>query len=103
LLELTIEEWIEWMEEKKKAGMTPEQASELQRRKMAWAENQKKKEEKRKQEEEKQIEKTRQKMAAELRSRLHSVLFIALLHKYYLKFLKLFRHFLFFLQGFPSG
>ncbi len=55
------------MEEKKKAGMTTEQLTELQRRKVLWAQEQKEREQKRKREEEEQLEKTRNKMAAELR------------------------------------
>ncbi len=65
--EMTIEEWIEWMEEKKKAGMSPAQLAELERRKANWAVRQKQREEKRKREEEEQIAKTRKKMEVELR------------------------------------
>ncbi|XP_064387118.1 zinc finger CCCH domain-containing protein 13-like isoform X3 [Halichondria panicea] len=66
--EMTIEEWIEWMEEKKKAGMSPEQVAELERRKANWLEQQKQREEKRKREEEEQLAKTRKKMESELKA-----------------------------------
>ena len=68
---MTIEEWIEWMEEKKKAGMSPEQVAELERRKANWLEQQKQREEKRKREEEEQLAKTRKKMESELKWVLH--------------------------------
>ncbi len=65
--EMTIEEWIEWMEEKKKTGMSPEQLAELERRKTNWLEEQKLREDKRKREEEAQLAKTRKKMESELK------------------------------------
>ncbi len=55
------------MEEKKKAGMSPEQVAELERRKANWLEQQKQREEKRKREEEEQLAKTRKKMESELK------------------------------------
>ncbi len=66
LAEMTIEEWIEWMEEKKKAGMTPAQLAELEKRKANWLQRQKEKEEKRKRIEDEQLAKTRKKMEDEL-------------------------------------
>lgn len=66
-LEMTIEEWIEWMEEKKREGMTTGQLEELDRRRAAWLAREKQREEKRQREEEEQIAKTRMKMEMELR------------------------------------
>ena len=63
--ELTVEEWIGWMEEKKKQGMTPEQQAEYERRKKAYLEKEKEREEKRKREIEEQKNRTREMMLAE--------------------------------------
>lgn len=63
--EMTVEEWIGWMEEKKKAGMTPEQQAEYQRRKEAWLAREKAREQKRKREEEERLRKSRERMEQE--------------------------------------
>ena len=59
---MTVEEWIQWMEEKKKKGLTNEQQIEYERRKRAWQEREREKEEKKRREEEEQIRKTRERM-----------------------------------------
>ena len=63
--ELTVEEWIAWMEEKKKQGMTPEQQAEYERRKRAHLEREKEREIQRQREIEEKIRKTREMMLAE--------------------------------------
>ena len=63
--EMSVEEWIEWMEEKKKKGMTPEQQAEYERRKKIWIEREKERAEKRKREEQEKIERTKELMAQE--------------------------------------
>ena len=63
--ELTVEEWISWMEEKKKQGMTPEQQAEYERRKNAYLEKEREREVKRKKELEEKIKRTRDMMLAE--------------------------------------
>ena len=60
---MTVEEWIVWMEEKKRQGMTTEQQIEYEKRKKLWLEKEKEREEKRKREEEEKIRKTRERMA----------------------------------------
>ena len=65
--EMTVEEWIQWMEEKKKQGMTPEQQVEYERRKKLWLEKEREREEKRKKEEMEKIQRTREKMEVEYR------------------------------------
>ena len=64
---MTVEEWIQWMEEKKKKGMTTEQQIEYERRKLAWMEREKEREEKRKKEEMEQIRRTRARMEEDYR------------------------------------
>ena len=61
--EMTVEEWIGWMEDKKRQGMTTEQQMEYEKRKKLWVEREKEREERRKMEEEEKIKKTREKMA----------------------------------------
>ena len=65
LTEMSVEEWIEWMEEKKKKGMTPAQQEEYERRKKIWIEKEKERAEKRKREEQEKIERTKELMAQE--------------------------------------
>ncbi|CAI7990209.1 Reticulocyte-binding protein 2 homolog a [Geodia barretti] len=61
--DMTVEEWIVWMEEKKTQGMTTGQQMEYEKRKRVWLEREKEREEKRRREEEEQIRKTRERMA----------------------------------------
>ena len=53
------------MEEQNKAGMTPAQRAEHERRKAAWRERERIKEEQRHREEQEQIERTRRMMASD--------------------------------------
>ena len=62
-----MEEWITWMEEKKKHEMTPAQFEEYQRRKMAYIEKEKIRAQQRKEEEEEKKKRTREKMEDEMR------------------------------------
>ena len=61
--EMTVEEWIAWMEDKKKQGMTSEQQIEYEKRKRAWLEREKERGEKKRRVEAEQIRKTRDRMA----------------------------------------
>ena len=66
-LELTVEEWIQYLEEKKKQGMTPAQLEEYERRKKARIEKDKERAERLRQEEEEKRKKTREKIDREMR------------------------------------
>ena len=63
--ELTVEEWIVWMEEQKRQGMSEAQVAEYQRRKRLWAQREAEREEKRQREEEDQIRRTKERMDSE--------------------------------------
>lgn len=65
--EMTVEEWIEWMEKKKEQGMTEAQLQEYKRRKELWLKKHQEEEAERKRQEEEQKRKTREKMEAEYR------------------------------------
>ena len=65
--EMTVEEWISWMEEKKKQGMSSEQQLEYERRKRVWMVQEKEKVEKRKKEKDDKIRKNRERMEEDYR------------------------------------
>ena len=62
-----MEEWIQYLEEKKKQGMTPAQLEEYERRKKARIEKDKERAERLRQEEEEKRKKTREKIDREMR------------------------------------
>ena len=68
LSDMTVEEWIVWMEEKKRQGMTTEQQIEYEKRKKVWSEREKEREEQRRGEEEEKMRKTRERMARDYQS-----------------------------------
>ena len=65
--EMTVEEWISWMEEKKKQGMSSEQQLEYEHRKRAWMEREKERVEKRRKEDDEKIRKNRERMEEDYR------------------------------------
>ena len=65
ILEVTVEEWIQMMEENKLKEMAPEARVKYEERKKAWLEQRRQKEEERKRMEEEKLQKNRERMEQE--------------------------------------